>query len=166
MSYLGSKMKSHILFSCFDFSVLNNSLMGVILHFQLKKSNNLSLGKLTQKKLVVLIQKIFTSHYYGPDTTGSYYWGHNGQQNREKVIKRSLSKCIQIRYYQEIRNQKLKEAACQGHTISKGKVMNKSRKFTPRYHLKMYSPYCLLSMHPERTECLPFLMMGKLRFTE
>lgn len=58
LSYLGSKMKSHILFSCFDFSILNNSLMGVILHFQLKKkSNNLSLGKLTQKKLVVLIQK-------------------------------------------------------------------------------------------------------------
>lgn len=44
---------------------------------------------------------------------------------------------------------------CQGHTVSKRKMMNKSRKFTPRYHFKTYSPHYLLSMYHGRAECVP-----------
>lgn len=46
MGYLNTKMKNHILFSYFNFSIWKISLIGATLTFDFEKSNNLNLGKL------------------------------------------------------------------------------------------------------------------------
>lgn len=49
MGYLSNKMKNHVLFSYFNFSILKISHVGFTLNFDFKRSNNLNLGKITQK---------------------------------------------------------------------------------------------------------------------